>query len=47
MSLTAPVGSGGRVLADLEVLPHPRIDLDEDDVLAASDHRPVWVDLAV
>lgn len=32
---------------DLEVLPHPRIDLDEDDVLAASDHRPVWVDLAV
>ena len=31
--------------ADLTVLPHTDIDLDEDDVRAASDHRPVWVDL--
>jgi len=33
--------------SDLTVLPHTDIDLDEDDVRAASDHRPVWVDLLV
>lgn len=32
---------------DLEVLPHPRLVLDEDDVIRASDHRPVWVDILV
>lgn len=32
---------------DLEVLPHAQIDLDEDDVRSASDHRPVWADLLV
>lgn len=30
---------------DLPVLPHTAVDLDEVDVLAASDHRPVWVDV--
>ncbi|MGA8047740.1 MAG: endonuclease/exonuclease/phosphatase family protein [Dermatophilaceae bacterium] len=30
---------------DVEVLPHPRIVLDEDDLIRASDHRPVWVDV--
>lgn len=33
--------------ADLTVLPHTDIDLGEADVLAASDHRPVWADLLV
>lgn len=32
---------------DLAVLPHTEIDLGEEDVRAASDHRPVWVDLLV
>jgi len=32
---------------DLTVLPHTGIDLDEDDLRAASDHRPVWVDVLV
>ncbi|HYN28620.1 MAG TPA: endonuclease/exonuclease/phosphatase family protein [Dermatophilaceae bacterium] len=27
------------------VLPHRPVDLDEADVLAGSDHRPVWVDV--
>lgn len=27
------------------VLPHPDITLDDADVCAASDHRPVWVDV--
>ena len=30
---------------DLAVLPHADIELDEADLVAASDHRPVWVDL--
>lgn len=30
---------------DLTVLPHRRAELPEEDLLAASDHRPVWVDL--
>jgi endonuclease/exonuclease/phosphatase family metal-dependent hydrolase len=33
--------------ADLTVLPRAEIDLDDGDVRAASDHRPVWVDLLV
>lgn len=32
---------------DLIALPHTEIQLGEDDVRAASDHRPVWVDLLV
>lgn len=32
---------------DLTVLPRAAVDLGEKDVLAASDHRPVWVDLLV
>lgn len=32
---------------DLIVLPHTEIDLGEEDVRAASDHRPVWADLLV
>ena len=32
---------------DIEVVPGPRIVLDEDDLLRASDHRPVWVDILV
>lgn len=32
---------------DLTVLPHLEIDLDEADVRAASDHRPVWADVLV
>jgi endonuclease/exonuclease/phosphatase family metal-dependent hydrolase len=30
---------------DLAVLPHAPVELDEADLVAASDHRPVWVDL--
>jgi endonuclease/exonuclease/phosphatase family metal-dependent hydrolase len=30
---------------DLESLPHGDVDLGEADVLAASDHRPVWADV--
>jgi endonuclease/exonuclease/phosphatase family metal-dependent hydrolase len=30
---------------DLGVLPHPSVDLEEADLVAATDHRPVWVDL--
>jgi endonuclease/exonuclease/phosphatase family metal-dependent hydrolase len=30
---------------DLAVLPHRPVDLDEADLVAATDHRPVWVDL--
>jgi endonuclease/exonuclease/phosphatase family metal-dependent hydrolase len=29
----------------LRVLPHAPVDLDDADLVAASDHRPVWVDL--
>lgn len=29
----------------LEVTPHRAVDLAADDLLAASDHRPVWVDV--
>lgn len=29
----------------ITVLPHPEIALDDADVRAASDHRPVWVDV--
>ena len=29
----------------LTVLPHRDVALDEVDVVAASDHRPIWVDL--
>ena len=29
----------------LTVLPHQDVPLDEEDLVAASDHRPVWVDL--
>jgi endonuclease/exonuclease/phosphatase family metal-dependent hydrolase len=29
----------------LEVLPHRGVGLDDADLVAASDHRPVWVDL--
>lgn len=32
---------------DLEVLPHTGVALDPADLVAASDHRPVWVDLEV
>lgn len=32
---------------DLSVLPHRPVDLDPDDLLAASDHLPVWVDVLV
>ena len=32
---------------DLTVLPHAPVDLGEEDVRAASDHRPVWADLLV
>lgn len=31
----------------LTVLPHSTLDLDEEDVRAASDHRPVWADVLV
>ncbi len=31
--------------ADLAVLPHRGVALDESDLAAASDHRPVWVDV--
>jgi endonuclease/exonuclease/phosphatase family metal-dependent hydrolase len=27
------------------VLPHPEVPLDEQDLVAASDHRPTWVDV--
>jgi endonuclease/exonuclease/phosphatase family metal-dependent hydrolase len=30
---------------ELTVLPHEEVALDEGDLVAASDHRPVWVDL--
>ncbi|KAB7742456.1 hypothetical protein GA707_16270 [Nostocoides sp. F2B08] len=30
---------------DIEVLPHCPLDLDEEELLRASDHRPVWVDI--
>lgn len=30
---------------DIEVLPHRHLDLDEDDLISASDHRPVWADI--
>ena len=30
---------------DLTVLPHRPVELDEADLVAASDHRPTWVDL--
>lgn len=30
---------------DLVVRPHEPLDLPEEDLVAASDHRPVWVDL--
>ena len=30
---------------DLRVVPTDPVPLDEDDIVAASDHRPVWVDL--
>jgi endonuclease/exonuclease/phosphatase family metal-dependent hydrolase len=30
---------------DLTVLPHREVDLDPADLVAASDHRPVWVDI--
>lgn len=33
--------------AGVGAVPGLPVDLDEDDVHAASDHRPVWVDLAV
>ncbi|MCA1781646.1 MAG: endonuclease/exonuclease/phosphatase family protein [Dermatophilaceae bacterium] len=33
--------------ADVTVLPHAEVDLGEDDVRAASDHRPVWADVLV
>jgi endonuclease/exonuclease/phosphatase family metal-dependent hydrolase len=29
----------------LRVLPHAPVDLDDADLVTASDHRPVWVDL--
>lgn len=32
---------------ELRVLPHAAVDLDERDVVAASDHRPVWADIVV
>ena len=32
---------------DVPVLPHADVALAESDLLAASDHRPVWVDLLV
>lgn len=32
---------------DLTVLPHRSVELDRADLLAASDHLPVWVDLLV
>ena len=32
---------------DLVVLPHPAVPLPEADLVAASDHRPTWVDLDV
>ena len=30
---------------DLHVLPHREVQLDEADLVAASDHRPTWVDV--
>lgn len=33
--------------SDLTVLPHDHVSLSEADVVRASDHRPVWVDLEV
>ena len=30
---------------DLVVLPHRDVALDEADLVAASDHRPTWVDV--
>jgi endonuclease/exonuclease/phosphatase family metal-dependent hydrolase len=30
---------------ELAVLPHTPVQLDEGDLVAATDHRPVWVDL--
>jgi len=30
---------------ELTVLPHRDVALDEGDLVRASDHRPVWVDL--
>lgn len=30
---------------ELTVLPHPPVQLDEADLVAASDHRPTWVDV--
>jgi endonuclease/exonuclease/phosphatase family metal-dependent hydrolase len=50
---TYPAGRPRAVLdvvfasADLTALPHSDVDLGEDDVVAASDHRPVWADLLV
>ena len=32
---------------DIEVLPHPSIAIDGDDLVRASDHRPVWADILV
>lgn len=56
ISPTAPTFPSGRprtmldvifASADLTVLPHAEIDLGEDDLRAASDHRPVWADVLV
>ena len=33
--------------AGVGVVPGPPVDLDEDDVRTASDHRPIWVDVEV
>ena len=30
---------------DLAVLPHRQVQLDEADLIAASDHRPTWIDV--
>jgi hypothetical protein len=30
---------------EVGVLPHTHLDLDERDLVAATDHLPVWVDL--
>lgn len=48
---TYPSGRPRRLLdvvfasPELTVLPHEAVALDEADLVAASDHRPVWVDL--
>ena len=54
VSPTAPTFPAGRPRSlldvifaspDLSVLPHRAVALDEADLAAASDHRPVWVDV--